>query len=237
MKLIAEAHTNKEIAEILHLSEKTVESHRGQRAAEARHADRVELVRYAIRQRAGRAVGPRPTGDRPPCPQYPLRREREEPVGAAGGGGARRSRAAVAATVAGRSGDDGPAAEVTDVGARDRAPPSRARSARRPLPATSRCTTRTATCHGCVGLRGKVVVLSPMYSTCEDTCPLAAQQIRGALDDLSDARAPPDQGAGAQRRPGQRQRGEREAVPRHTAGAAAISTTWSARRGAAAGLA
>ena len=38
MKLIAEAHTNKEIAEILHLSEKTVESHRGAGAAEARHA-------------------------------------------------------------------------------------------------------------------------------------------------------------------------------------------------------
>ena len=34
-------------------------------------------------------------------------------------------------------------------------------------------------------LRGKVVVLSPMYSTCRDTCPLTAQQIRGALDDLS----------------------------------------------------
>jgi protein SCO1 len=34
-------------------------------------------------------------------------------------------------------------------------------------------------------LRGKVVVLSPMYSTCQDTCPLTAQQIRGALDDLS----------------------------------------------------
>jgi protein SCO1/2 len=35
------------------------------------------------------------------------------------------------------------------------------------------------------GLRGKVVVLSPMYSTCRETCPLTAQQIRGALDDLS----------------------------------------------------
>jgi protein SCO1/2 len=37
------------------------------------------------------------------------------------------------------------------------------------------------------GLRGKVVVLSPTYSTCEETCPIVAQQIRGALDDLSDA--------------------------------------------------
>jgi protein SCO1/2 len=34
-------------------------------------------------------------------------------------------------------------------------------------------------------LRGKVVVLSPMYTTCRDTCPLVAQQIRGAIDDLS----------------------------------------------------
>jgi protein SCO1 len=36
-------------------------------------------------------------------------------------------------------------------------------------------------------LRGKVVVLSPMYTTCRDTCPLVAQQIRGAIDDLPGA--------------------------------------------------
>jgi protein SCO1/2 len=36
------------------------------------------------------------------------------------------------------------------------------------------------------GLRGKVVVLSPTYSTCEETCPIVAQEIRGALDDLSE---------------------------------------------------
>ena len=36
-------------------------------------------------------------------------------------------------------------------------------------------------------LRGKVVVLSPMYATCDETCPVSAQQIRGALDDLSGA--------------------------------------------------
>ena len=34
-------------------------------------------------------------------------------------------------------------------------------------------------------LRGSVVVLSPTYSTCDESCPVAAQQIRGALDDLS----------------------------------------------------
>ena len=32
--------------------------------------------------------------------------------------------------------------------------------------------------------RGRVVVLSFMYSTCKDTCPLEADQIRAALDDL-----------------------------------------------------
>jgi protein SCO1 len=32
--------------------------------------------------------------------------------------------------------------------------------------------------------RGRVVVVTFMYSTCQDTCPLTAQQIRGALDDL-----------------------------------------------------
>ncbi len=50
VKLIAEAHTNKEIAEILHLSEKTVESHRGRVLQKLGMRDRVELVRYAIRQ-------------------------------------------------------------------------------------------------------------------------------------------------------------------------------------------
>jgi protein SCO1 len=32
--------------------------------------------------------------------------------------------------------------------------------------------------------RGKPVVLTFMYSTCRDTCPLTAQQIKGAMDDL-----------------------------------------------------
>jgi protein SCO1/2 len=32
--------------------------------------------------------------------------------------------------------------------------------------------------------RGRDVVLTFLYSTCEDTCPLTAQQIRGALDEL-----------------------------------------------------
>ena len=50
VKLVAEAHTNKEIAAILHLSEKTVESHRGRVLQKLGMRDRVELVRYAIRR-------------------------------------------------------------------------------------------------------------------------------------------------------------------------------------------
>jgi DNA-binding NarL/FixJ family response regulator len=50
VKLIAEAHTNSQIAEILHLSEKTVESHRANVLRKLGMRDRVELVRYAIRR-------------------------------------------------------------------------------------------------------------------------------------------------------------------------------------------
>ena len=50
VKLIAEAHTNKQIAQALHVSEKTVESHRSNVFAKLGMRDRVELVRYAIRR-------------------------------------------------------------------------------------------------------------------------------------------------------------------------------------------
>ncbi len=50
VKLIAEAYTNRQIAEALTLSEKTVESHRGNVLAKLGMRDRVELVRYAIRR-------------------------------------------------------------------------------------------------------------------------------------------------------------------------------------------
>jgi DNA-binding NarL/FixJ family response regulator len=50
VKLIAEAHTNRQIAEILKVSEKTVESHRANLLAKLGMRDRVELVRYAIRR-------------------------------------------------------------------------------------------------------------------------------------------------------------------------------------------
>jgi len=50
VKLIAEAYTNKQIAQTLKLSEKTVESHRANVLSKLDMSDRVELVRYAIRR-------------------------------------------------------------------------------------------------------------------------------------------------------------------------------------------
>jgi DNA-binding NarL/FixJ family response regulator len=50
VKLIAEAHTNTQIAQILHLAEKTVESHRANVLRKLGMRDRVQLVRYAIRR-------------------------------------------------------------------------------------------------------------------------------------------------------------------------------------------
>jgi DNA-binding NarL/FixJ family response regulator len=50
VKLIAEAYTNAQIAEMLHLSAKTVESHRANVLRKLGMRDRVELVRYAIRR-------------------------------------------------------------------------------------------------------------------------------------------------------------------------------------------
>ena len=50
VKLIAEAHTNRQIADTLMLSEKTVESHRANLLAKLGMRDRVQLVRDAIRR-------------------------------------------------------------------------------------------------------------------------------------------------------------------------------------------
>jgi len=50
VKLIAEAHTSRQIAELLVISEKTVERHRTNILAKLGMRDRVELVRYAIRR-------------------------------------------------------------------------------------------------------------------------------------------------------------------------------------------
>ena len=50
VKLIAEAHTNVEIAEALQISAKTVERHRENLMGKLGMRDRVELTRYAIRR-------------------------------------------------------------------------------------------------------------------------------------------------------------------------------------------
>jgi len=50
VKLVAEANTTRQIAEMLHLSEKTVENHRANAMKKLGMRDRVELVRYAIRK-------------------------------------------------------------------------------------------------------------------------------------------------------------------------------------------
>jgi two-component system response regulator NreC len=49
LKLIAEGHTNKEIAELLVLSVKTVENHRYSLMSKLNAHDRGELIKYAIR--------------------------------------------------------------------------------------------------------------------------------------------------------------------------------------------
>jgi DNA-binding NarL/FixJ family response regulator len=50
VKLIAEAHTNEQIAEVLTISQRTVERHRENIMGKLGMRDRVELTRYAIRR-------------------------------------------------------------------------------------------------------------------------------------------------------------------------------------------
>jgi protein SCO1 len=92
---------------------------------------------------------------------------------------------AATATLASRSDDGGPAAEVTEVqGAQG--PRSPFKGALRPpmSPRDFSLRDQDGTLVRLRDLRGRVVVLSPMYTTCEDTCPIVAQQISAALDDL-----------------------------------------------------
>jgi protein SCO1/2 len=92
---------------------------------------------------------------------------------------------AVSATLAKVLDDDGPAATVTEVGAQG--PTSPFKGALRPAGASAgdfALRDQDGRLIRLSGLRGKVVVLSPMYTTCRDTCPLVAQQIQDALLDL-----------------------------------------------------
>ena len=51
VQLIAEGHTNKETAELLNISLKTVESHRASAMRKLNLSSSADLVRYAIRNR------------------------------------------------------------------------------------------------------------------------------------------------------------------------------------------
>jgi protein SCO1/2 len=97
--------------------------------------------------------------------------------------------AAVLAALAARSSDsNGPAAIVEEVdGSGAVAPPSPFKGAMRPSAPASDFALRDqdGDLVQLSALRGKVVVLTPLYTHCEETCPLTAQQVRGALDDLS----------------------------------------------------
>lgn len=49
LKLVAEGHTTKQVAHLLHLSAKTVETHRSQLMKQLNTHELAGLVRYAIR--------------------------------------------------------------------------------------------------------------------------------------------------------------------------------------------
>jgi DNA-binding NarL/FixJ family response regulator len=50
VKLVAESHTSEEIADLLHISRRTVERHRENILAKLGLTDRIQLTRYAIRR-------------------------------------------------------------------------------------------------------------------------------------------------------------------------------------------
>jgi protein SCO1/2 len=96
---------------------------------------------------------------------------------------------AVGLVVAAAGDDDGPAAVVEDVNALGvTGPRSPYKGAVRPPapPGQFALRTQDGELVRLADLRGTVVVLSPTYATCDESCPVAAQQIRGALDDLSE---------------------------------------------------
>jgi protein SCO1/2 len=94
----------------------------------------------------------------------------------------------LAAIAASRSGDDGAAATVEEVDSGVQGPRSPFKGAVRPAdapPVDFALRDQDGKLVSTADLRGDVVVISPTYATCDETCPVVAQQIRGALDDLS----------------------------------------------------
>jgi protein SCO1/2 len=95
---------------------------------------------------------------------------------------------AVFAAFAARSSDsNGPDAIVQDLNSGTSGPVSPFKGATRPPahPADFALRDQNGDLVQLSKLRGTVVVLTPLYTHCQDTCPLTAQQVRGALDDLS----------------------------------------------------
>jgi protein SCO1/2 len=98
--------------------------------------------------------------------------------------------ATVLAAIAASTGDDGPAAVVDEIDAAGvEGPQSPFKGAVRPKtpPGNFALRDQDGELVRLADLRGTVVVISPTYATCTETCPVTAQEIRGALDDLSAA--------------------------------------------------
>jgi len=95
--------------------------------------------------------------------------------------------AVFAAFVARSPDSNGPAAIVQDLNSGVSGPVSPFKGATRPPapPADFALHDQNGDLVETSALRGKVVVLTPLYTHCQDTCPLTAQQVRGAIDDLS----------------------------------------------------
>ena len=153
VKLIAEAHTNRQIAEALKLSEKTVESHRANVLAKLGCATASSWC--ATRSAAGWSSPSLPA--REPPPVMALTRGRRL-----------RPRRVVLAARERRP---------------QRSPRGRAASRGPPSPAgceppTSRSPTRTGSGSDAV-VRGRPVIVTFLYTTCENTCPTQAQQVQG----------------------------------------------------------
>jgi protein SCO1/2 len=92
----------------------------------------------------------------------------------------------VAVTLAKRSNDEnGAAAQVTEVeGVKGPRSPFKG-ALRKPVPAADfALRNQNGRLVRLARLRGKVVILTPMYTACQTSCPLVAQQIRAAIDDL-----------------------------------------------------